>query len=453
MAVLTIVNAPHPVCGNTSLAAKGCRIFRVQHMVWDIADIQAGAATGRRKFLRKGVGLGAAALAGATSSGTASVPLGARFPHAMKTPGGSDLAYGLPSTHEAHVVRTESRTAGFSVWRSPLQHQRGIITPNGLHFSSHHNGIPDVAPGQHVLMVHGLVQRPLRFDMDRLARYPMVSKVHFLECAGNSAANALSLTALDHTLGDLAGEVSCAEWTGVPLSYIFNEVGLKDSAKWVIVEGADGGSHSRSLPLSALLKDGMLALYQNGERLRPSQGYPLRLFMPGWEGNVNVKWLHRLEVVDAPAYTKDESGLYTQVLKDGRIERFAFPMEVKSVITHPSGQQTLPEAKGFYEIGGLAWSGRGRITKVEVSVDGGTTWALASLQGPVWDRAFTRFTLPWQWQGKKTVLMSRATDEYGNVQPTRSAWKSRYAAHSFNHYNAIQAWQVGRDGRVENTYA
>ena len=220
-----------------------------------------------------------------------------------------------------------------------------------------------------------------------------------------------------------------------------------------MAEGADGGSHSRSLPLSALLKDGMLALYQNGERLRPSQGYPMRLFMPGWEGNVNVKWLHRLEVVDKPAYTKDESGLYTQVLKNGQIERFAFHMEVKSVITHPSGQQTLPGVRGFYEIGGLAWSGRGRIAKVEVSTDGGANWAVAQLHGPVLDRAFTRFTLPWQWRGQKAVLMSRATDESGHVQPSRSAWKSRYASHSFNHYNAIQAWQVGRDGQVENTYA
>jgi sulfane dehydrogenase subunit SoxC len=179
----------------------------------------------------------------------------------------------------------------------------------------------------------------------------------------------------------------------------------------------------------------------------------MRLFMPGWEGNVNVKWLHRLEVVDTPAYTKDESGLYTQVLKSGQIERFAFHMEVKSVITHPSGQQVLPQAQGFYEISGLAWSGRGRIAKVEVSADGGKTWALAQLHGPVPDRAFTRFSIPWQWQGKKSVLMSRATDELGHVQPTRSAWKSRYAAHSFNHYNAIQAWEVGKDGRVENTYA
>ena len=295
--------------------------------------------------------------------------------------------------------------------------------------------------------------KPLRFDLERLMRYPMVSRIHFMECAGNSAANALSPTPLDQTLGDLAGEVSCSEWTGVPLSYLLNEAGLKDSAKWVVVEGADGGSHSRSLPLSNLLKDGMIALYQNGERLRPSQGYPLRLFMPGWEGNVNVKWVHRLEVVDAPAYTKDESGMYTQILSDGQIERFAFHMDVKSLITHPSGLQRLPETKGFYEIAGLAWSGHGRISRVDVSVDGGTTWAAAQLHGPVLDRAFTRFTMPWQWNGKKATLMSRATDERGRTQPLRSEWKRKYAMHSFHHYNAIQVWRVGSDGLVENSYA
>lgn len=424
----------------------------------DSKNLVAAAGGGlveRRSFLRSGLGLSVAALgAGAVSAAAKSAaPIGNRFPDAMKRMGAGDAAYGQPSPYEAKVVRTESRAAGFSVWRSPLQEQRGIITPNGLHFATHHNGVPDIAPDKHELMIHGLVDKPLKFDMERLLRYPMVNKIHFLECAGNSAANALSLTALDHTLGDLAGEVSCAEWTGIPLSYLLNETGVKESGKWVIAEGADGGSHARSLPLSALVKDGMLALYQNGERLRGSQGYPMRLFMPGWEGNVNVKWLHRLEVVDSPAFTKDESGLYTQVLKSGQIERFAFHMEVKSVITHPSGQQVLPQAQGFYEISGLAWSGRGRIAKVEVSADGGETWALAHLHGPVLDRAFTRFSIPWQWTGKKTVLMSRATDALGHVQPTRSAWKSRYAAHSFNHYNAIQAWQVGRDGKVENTYA
>ena len=414
-----------------------------------------GGLLERRSFLRSGLGLSVAGMANVVGATTAD-PIGARMPDSMKTPGGADLAYGQPSPREREVQRrphpTVVQTAGFAVWRTPLQHQRGIITASGLHFSVHHNGLPDIAPERHELMIHGLVKRPLRFDLERLLRYPMVSKIHFLECAGNSAANALSMTALNQTLGDLSGEVSCSEWTGVALSYLLNEAGLQDHAKWVVVEGADGGSHSRSLPLSALLKDGFVALYQNGERLRPSQGYPMRLFMPGWEGNVNVKWLHRLEVTDAPAYTKDESGLYTQVLSSGQIERFAFHMDVKSVITHPSGLQSLPQAKGFYEISGLAWSGYGRVAKVEVSADGGATWAAAHLHGPVLDRAFTRFTISWQWDGKKTTLMSRATDEHGRTQPRRSDWKRKYAMQSFNHYNAVQAWRVGADGRVENTY-
>ena len=418
--------------------------------------IVGGSRQGRRSFMRSGLSFGMAGMAGLAGAAN-SEPIGARMPDAMKTLGGTDVAYGQPSPHEQAVQRlpyqTAPQSAGFSIWRSPLQHQRGIITPSGLHFSVHHNGLPDIAIERHELMIHGLVDRPLRFDLERLMRYPMLSRIHFMECAGNSAANALSPTALNQTLGDLAGEVSCSEWTGVPLSYLLNEAGLKDSAKWVVVEGADGGSHSRSLPVSALLKDGMIALYQNGERLRPSQGYPMRLFMPGWEGNVNVKWVHRLEVVDAPAYTKDESGMYTQILSDGQIERFAFHMDVKSLITHPSGMQRLPETKGFYEIAGLAWSGHGRIAKVEVSVDGGSTWAQAQLQGPVLDRAFTRFTLPWQWNGKKATLMSRATDALGRTQPLRSEWKRKYAMHSFHHYNAIQAWRVGSDGLVENSYA
>lgn len=417
-----------------------------------LVDVAEGGLLPRRSFLGGGLALGVAGVSAASA-----VPLGARMPAFMRTLGGADHGYGQPSKYEATLQRrlhpTAPQGAGFAVWRTPLQAQRGIITPSGLHFSVHHNGLPDIASDGHELMIHGLVKNPLRFDQERLLRYPMVSKIHFLECAGNSAANALSPTALNHTLGDIAGEVSCSEWTGIPLSYLFNEAGLQDSAKWVVAEGADGGSHARSLPLSALLKDGMLALYQNGERLRPSQGYPMRLFMPGWEGNVNVKWLHRLEVTDTPAYTKDESGLYTQVLDNGQIERFAFTMEVKSLITHPSGLQTLPESKGFYEIAGLAWSGRGRIAKVEVSADGGRTWALAQLHGPVLDRAFTRFTAPWQWSGKKATIMSRATDDHGYTQPTRSDWKRKYAVQSFNHYNAMQAWQVGTDGRVENVYA
>jgi sulfane dehydrogenase subunit SoxC len=281
----------------------------------------------------------------------------------------------------------------------------------------------------------------------------MVSRIRFLECAGNTAVNAVSPLVEDHSCQELFGQASCSDWAGVPLSHLLNEAGLKDGAAWIVAEGADGGSLTRSLPLDAVMKDAIVALYQNGERLRPSQGYPMRLFMPGWEGNLNVKWLHRLEVAASPAYSKDESGLYTQVLADGRIQRFAFAMDVKSVITHPSGGMVLPEPKGFYEISGLAWSGHGRIARVDVSADGGKSWAQATLHDPVLDRAFTRFSIPWRWTGASTLLLSRATDEHGRVQPARKQWRNRYAAHSFNHYNAIQAWRVNRNGRVENAYA
>jgi len=375
-------------------------------------------------------------------------------PEWTRQPGGVDLPYGVPSEFEKAVVRQLSPDApGFATWHTPLERLQGILTPSGLHFAVHHNGIPAIDPQRHALVVHGLVERPLRFDLGRLERYPMVSRIHFLECSGNTAANALSPFAKDLSAQDLSGQVSCSEWTGVPLSVLLREAGVKPSAQWAIVEGADGGTHQRSLPLAKLMDDAFIALYQNGERLRPSQGYPMRLFVPGWEGNVNVKWVHRIELSDQPAHTKDEAGLYTEVLADGRIERFSFTMEVKSLITHPSGRQRLEAPHGYHEISGLAWSGRGPITRVEVSVDGGRTWTDARLDGPLLPKAFTRFSLPWRWDGRAATLMSRAHDGHGRVQPTRSAWKARYAAHAFNHYNAVQAWRVHRDGRVENVYA
>lgn len=414
-----------------------------------------GGLIERRSFLKSGLGLTVAAACSAAAG--ASQPIGARLPPWMKTLGGADAPYGAPSSREQVVVRMMKQdapeNAGMSIWHTPLETQRGIITPSGLHFAVHHNGIPDIDPQQHQLMIHGMVNRPLRFDLERLLRYPMVSRIHFLECAGNTAANAVSPWARDESCTELFGQVSGAEWTGVPLSYLLREAGIKPGAAWVIAEGADGGSHTRSLPLIKLMDDAIVALYQNGERLRPSQGYPMRLFVPGWEGNANVKWLHRLEVTAQPAHTKDESSLYTEILANGDIERFTFHMDVKSVITHPSGKQMLPEAKGFYEISGLAWSGFGRIRKVEVSADGGKTWAVAHLDGPVHDKSLTRFSIPWHWDGKPAVLLSRATDEHGRMQPTRKQWKRRYAGHSFNHYNAIQAWTVSRNGKVENSYA
>lgn len=403
---------------------------------------------GRRHFLAAGGSL----LMGWPLAGSASAPEAG--PPWTRQPGGADVPYGLPSELEAGVVRHLSPDApGFAIWHTPLERLRGILTPNGLHFAVHHNGIPAIDPQRHQLVIHGLVERALRFDLERLERYPMVSRIHFLECSGNTAANALSPFAKDLSAQELSGQVSCSEWTGVPLSVLLREAGVKPAAQWAIVEGADGGTHQRSLPVAKLMDDAIIALYQNGERVRPSQGYPMRMFVPGWEGNVNVKWVHRIELSDQPAHTKDEAGLYTEVLADGRIERFSFTMEVKSLITHPSGRQRLKEPFGYLEISGLAWSGRGRITRVEVSVDGGKGWTEARLEGPVLPKAFTRFSLPWRWDGRPATLMSRAYDEQCRVQPTRAAWKARYAAHAFNHYNAIQAWKVHKDGRVENVYA
>lgn len=425
----------------------------------DLPEIAGGGLIARRTFLASGFVLATALPAVASNAITGDAgkaTLATGRPDWMTSPGSDDVPYGLPSPHEARVVKHAYPYMDEAVmlppWHTPLAQQQGIITPNGLHFGIHHTGIPQIDPARHELNIHGLVDRPLRFTMDALLRYPIVSSIRFLECSGNTAANALSFTPMNFPVDVISGQLSGAEWAGVRVSDLLNEAGVKPSGKWVIAEGADGGSLARSIPLKKLMDDAIIALYQNGERLRPAQGYPARLFLPGWEGNTNVKWLHRLEVVDAPAFTKDESGLYSEPRSDSKIDRFSFLMGVKSVITHPSGLQTLPEPGNFYEISGLAWSGHGRISSVEISADEGKTWAPAHLDQAPMDKALVRFSLPWKWDGKPTTLMSRATDEYGNVQPTRKAWKSHYAAHAHNHYNAIQSWRIGKGGGVENVY-
>jgi len=424
-----------------------------------LKTVAAGGLLDRRSFLLNGLAFTTAyplsSIASARSE--AHSVIGETLPNWMKVPGKGASAYGQPSTYEQHIKRhlekNTPETSLFSIWHTPIENQRGIITPSGLHFTVNHNGIPDIDPNKHQLMIHGLVDKPLKFDIDSLMRYPIVSNIHFLECAGNTAPNAVSFNALDQSCQDLFGQISGSEWAGVPLKYLLQEVGLKPNAKWVTVEGADGGSHARSVPIEKLMDDAIIALYQNGERLRPEQGYPMRLFLPGWEGNANIKWVHRLEVTDKPAFTKDESGLYSDILEGGKIQRFSFHMGVKSVITHPSGKQRLPEKKGFYEISGLAWSGYGKIKKVEVSADGGQTWAQAHIDSPILSKSLTRFHIPWQWQGQETTLLSRATDEQGNLQPTRNQWREKYASYSFNHYNGIQAWHIDGDGVIKNVYA
>jgi sulfane dehydrogenase subunit SoxC len=406
----------------------------------------------RRLFLSGGASLaGAAGLALLTPNPAAAQP--PALPAWTTTPGPPPDGYGERSRFEEAVQRTAGSlpgAPGAGSSRTPLEALEGIITPNALHFERHHNGVPAIDPAQHRLLIHGLVERPLLFDLDRLSRYPLVSAIRFVECSGNSGGNS-GAEPPQQTAGGLHGLVSCADWTGVPLSVLLDEAGLMPEARWIVAEGADAAAMSRSVPLEKVQDDAVIALYQNGERLRPSNGYPMRLLLPGWEGNMSVKWLRRIQVTAEPAMTKDETSKYSDLGLDGRASLFTFPMEVKSVITSPSGGMTLP-GPGLYQISGLAWSGAGRIRRVEISADGGASWAEAALTEPVLPKALTRFRLPWRFSGGPAVLMSRAVDETGAVQPTRAALIGERGANYRYHYHAIQSWRVTGEEAIGNVY-
>jgi sulfane dehydrogenase subunit SoxC len=373
----------------------------------------------------------------------------------MRVPGAGMSESGAPSKYETELYRrtiqSQPGTTGAGVSRTPLEYLDGIITPSRLHFERHHSGIPDIDPDRHSLIIHGLVERPLSFTVDALARYPMVSRIQFLECSGNSGG-LLAAEPAQSSCGELHGLVSGSEWGGVPLSALLAETGVKATAKWIVASGADAAKMGRSVPLDKIMDDAIVALYQNGELLRPSNGYPMRLFLPGWEGNMSVKWLHTIKVLDQPAMTKDETSKYSDLQDNGELRLFTFPMGVKSVITSPSPGLNLRDA-GVYQVSGIAWSGAGKIRRVEVSADGGKSWADAALDQHVLPRCLTRFRSAWRWNGGPAVLLSRATDEAGKVQPTRAAVMKGRALGTFYHYNGIQAWQVNGDGEVKNVYA
>jgi sulfane dehydrogenase subunit SoxC len=364
----------------------------------------------------------------------------------MKIPGAGFAGYGQPSRYEEKVVRLippppNPTTQGVGAARTPLQLLDGIITPSGLHFERSHSGIPDIDPEQHRLLIHGLVKRPLVFTLEALHRYPVQSRMAL------NAPQALPLN-----VAAIHGVFSCAEWTGVKLSTLLDEAGVDPSARWVIAEGADSAAMSRSVPLAKALDDALVCLYQNGERVRPSSGYPVRLLLPGFEGNMNVKWLRRLKLAAEPAMTKDETSKYTILLRDEKAWQFVFPMEVKSIITRPSPGLAL-KGPGFYEISGLAWSGNGSIRQVDVSADGGQSWAPAALHAPILPMAPVRFRAPWQWNGGPAVLQSRAIDDTGAVQPTRGAFAAERGLRGVYHYNAIASWRIDEKGEASNVYA
>jgi sulfane dehydrogenase subunit SoxC len=413
-------------------------------------DTQPAAGNGlldRRVFLRAGF-LGGAALLTAEASAVEREPW-------MTGPGVGMSESGAPSSHEAHLVRgpigSRPGTTGAGSSRSPLQYLDGIITPSRLHFERHHSGIPNIDPAAHRLTIHGLVDRPLAFSVESLVRYPTVSRIQFLECSGNSGA-ALASEPTQGTCAQLHGLVAASEWGGVPLSILLDEAGIKPEGKWIVADGADAAMMSRSVPLEKVMDDAIVALYQNGERLRPSNGYPMRLFLPGWEGNACVKWLRTIKVLDQPAMTRDETSKYSDLQSDGVSKLFSFPMGVKSVITSPSPGLSM-HGPGIYQISGIAWSGTSKIRRVEISADGGATWADAALDEHVLPKCLTRFRSAWNWNGGPATILSRATDEDGRVQPTRAVALEGRSRAAFYHYNGIQAWRVGADGEVSNVYA
>jgi sulfane dehydrogenase subunit SoxC len=413
------------------------------------AQIDA-ACPARRAALAGAAALLAAPVARAQVLSDAAAPV-PPWTRTLGAPVASD-GYGGPSPFEANVQRRQSpgltRTGQSSVSFTPLQNLFGIVTPSGVHFERHHSGMPAVDPAQHKLLIHGQVERPLMFSMNDLMRFPSVSRFHFIECGANSAMewSNVAVPTVQYTHGMLA----CSEFTGVPLSTLLGEAGIdKKRAKYILAEGADGSALTRTVPIEFALDDVLVVYGQNGEMLRPENGYPLRLLVPGVQGVSNIKWLRRIEVGDQPWNSREDALHYIDLMPDGTHRQYTWIQEVKSVITAPSGGQALLD-RGYYEITGLAWSGRGRITRVDVSTDGGRNWKAARLQPPVMTKCLTRFRADWRWDGDVALLQSRAVDEKGNVQPTLAQLRAVRGTRSIYHNNGIKTWRVGPDGEVSN---
>jgi sulfane dehydrogenase subunit SoxC len=399
----------------------------------------------RRRFLTRGLALGVSMAAGSATARAESMP-----DDPSKALGGPKRPLGARSRFETATRKAlRGKTDEHGANMTPLGDLYGIITPSELHFTVFRGGVPDIDPRKHRLLMHGMVDRPVILTMDEVRRLPSVSRIYFLECSGNGQSEWRGPR--EPTVQGTHGLTSSSEWTGVPLSLLLREVGVRTGASWIIAEGADATGNERSIPIAKAMDDILVAYGQNGEALRPENGYPLRLIVPGWEGNVSVKWLRRLTVVDRPYMTRMETVEHAQLMPDGTSRRLTVVMDAKSVITFPSGGQRLT-GPGSYEITGLAWSGRGRIRRVDVSADAGATWRRATLQEPVLPKAHVRFRLPWPWDGREAVLQSRCVDETGYVQPTLREIVKVRGVNSVHHLNAIQSWKVAADGSVTNVH-
>lgn len=395
-----------------------------------MTEEKASPLYGRRKLLTTAA-LSTAAIASGALAGNA------RYP-------GTPAGYlGTKSSHE----RLKKTVHGLMMTHAntPLHLLHGIITPSDLHFERSHSGIPDINPEHFQLLIHGMVNKNLTFSLADLKRFPSVSRIAFIECAGNCQDYFKQNPQTTPQL--LAGLTSQSEWTGVSLATLLRETGLSPKAGWLLAEGGDAALMTRSIPLQKAMDDAIICYAQNGEAIRPEQGYPIRLLLPGWEGSSCVKWLRRLEVGDQPWMTREETAKYTDPLPNETARQFSFVMDARSVITSPTFPRQIE--KGWHEIRGLAWSGRGTITKAEVSVDGGSNWQDAKLHPPILEKAHTRFTLPWQWNGKETLILSRTTDSTGYTQPfAKTLINARGIGSLRYHNNAIIGWRIHSDGRI-----
>lgn len=408
----------------------------------------------RRTFLKGGLAAGGALAA------TPALAAGAGDPAILELqPWSSGLGdgvdarpYGMPSEFEAHVRRRNvswlTASPVSSVNFTPLHELDGIITPNGLCFERHHAGIAEVDPAKYRFMINGLVERELVFTLQDLKRFPRANRAYFLECAANSGMEwrGAQLNGCQFTHGMIHNVL----YTGIPLRLILEEAGLKTNAKWILPEGSDAAAMTRSIPMEKALDDCLVAFAMNGEALRPEQGYPVRLVVPGWEGNMWVKWLRRIEVGDEPWHHREETSKYTDLLVNGKARRFTWEMDAKSVITNPSPQAPLSHGKGRTVLTGVAWSGRGTIEAVHVTLDGGKNWWDARIDGPSFDKSMHRFYYEFDWDGRPLLLQSRALDSTGYVQPTKSELRAVRGENSIYHNNGIQTWHVRENGEAEN---
>jgi sulfane dehydrogenase subunit SoxC len=400
----------------------------------------------RRCFLAGAAAVGVAAVAASVpGAATTQEPAAPAVPlDPTKVPGAPTSALSARSPFERPARTPVGQLSGSSL--TPIHQLAGTITPTDLQFERHHNGVPAIDPERWRLLLHGLVERPLSFRLADLRRLPSVNRICFLECSGNGR-NAYRSPRREMSPQEVDGMTANAEWTGVRVATLLGEAGVRPEARWVLAEGADAAVLSRSIPLDKMLEDALLVYAENGEALRPAAGYPVRLLLPGWEGNTSVKWIRRLEVIAQPNMSRDETSKYTDPLPNDTARRFSFVMDVKSTLIRPTYPGGL-DGPGWTELSGVAWSGRGTIAGVDVSTDGGATWDPAELQPPVLDKAHVRFTRMWKWDGRRATLMSRAVDQTGAVQPTLAEFRVRRGAGTDYHFNYIRTWLVEPDGRV-----